>query len=104
MLLTLCCSLYCYSYCRSQSIKYLGDLNSSDGNYRLQRMLHSVLTARIILHLREVSTIETGTVFVKSTLHFYVPQYGGDKSEDSELSEFSREGNVIGVDDLHWQV
>jgi len=70
----------------------------------LQRILHSVLTARIILHLREVSTIETGTVFVKSTLHFYVPQYGGDKSEDSELSEFSREGNIIGVDDLHWQV
>jgi len=56
----------------------------------LQRILHSVLTARIILHIRDVSVFESGTVNARSSHHFYVPRDEGDKSEDSEMSEFSR--------------
>jgi len=56
----------------------------------VQRILHSVLTSRIILHLREVSVCEIGTVNgVKSSLHFCVPARNGVESEaDSEMSDF----------------
>jgi len=64
-----------------------------------QRIMHSVLTSRIIINLREAAHAQHGAsnITVETTLHYYVPpssiggsSTGTDSSYDSELTTFRR--------------